>query len=78
MSENDQPCSKPWENYSLENLNSGGYRVEGAANWPAVFEAMKAACPQCGKALSQKTSTNATNAQPITPPDLAHKFTQVR
>lgn len=52
MSENDQPYSKPWESYSLANLNGGGYRVEGAADWPAVFEAMKPTCPQCGIALT--------------------------
>lgn len=52
MSENDQPYSRPLESYSLESLNGGGYRVEGAANWPTVFEAMKPTCPQCGKALT--------------------------
>lgn len=52
MSENDQPYSKPWESYSLENMSGGSFRIEGAADWPEVFEAMKPICPQCEKALT--------------------------
>lgn len=52
MGENDQPYSKPWESYSLENLGGGSFRVEGFAEWPAVFAALQPTCPQCGKVLS--------------------------
>ena len=52
MSENDQPYSKMWESYSLENLNGGSYSVEGFAEWPGVFAALKPTCPKCGLALA--------------------------
>ncbi len=51
MSENDQPYSKMYESYSLENLIGGSYRVDGFEEWPGVFEALKPKCPQCGKRL---------------------------
>jgi len=57
ISENDQPFSKSYENYSLGNLNSEGessYYVEGYALLPSVFEALKPICPQCGAKLSEK------------------------
>lgn len=54
MSENDQPYSKCWESYSLENLNGIRYSVDGTTDWPAVFEAMKPTCPQCGNELTQE------------------------
>ena len=52
MSENDQPFSKMYESYSLENLNGGSYRVDGFAKWPGVFEALKPTCPKCGAKLT--------------------------
>jgi len=57
MSENDQPFSKPYENYSLGNLNSEGestYYVEGYALLPSVLEVLKPTCPQCGSKLTEK------------------------
>ncbi len=52
MSENDQPYSKPWERYSLENLIGSGYSTDGYANLEKVFEKMRPRCPTCNRALS--------------------------
>lgn len=53
MSENDQPFSKQWESYSLENLEGGsGYDVEGFAKWDEVFNVLKPVCPKCKTALT--------------------------
>jgi len=52
MSENDQPYSKMYESYSLDNLTGGSYSVEGFSDWPKVFEAMKPSCPKCGNKLT--------------------------
>lgn len=54
MSENDQPYSKPYESYSLENLKGGSYRVEGFAEWKAVFSSIKPTCPKCGTELTEE------------------------
>jgi hypothetical protein len=51
MSENDQPYSKPYEHYSLENLNGNGFNIAGCANWDQVFSKMKPTCPSCGVEL---------------------------
>ena len=51
--ENDQPYSKPWEKYTLENLNGGSFYVEGFVDsWEKIFQELKPACSKCGKALS--------------------------
>jgi hypothetical protein len=52
MSENDQPFSKCWESYSLEDLNGDSYYVEGFADWPQVFNNLRPTCPVCGSQLS--------------------------
>ena len=53
MSENDQPYSKMYESYSLENINGGSYQVEGFAKWESVFAAIKPTCPNCGSQLTK-------------------------
>lgn len=58
MSENDQPFSKPWESYSLEDLKGNSEcSVEGFMNWETVFEKLQPVCPKCGKKLSIKNKT---------------------
>jgi hypothetical protein len=53
MSENDQPYSKPWERYRLEDVQGdSGYYVDGCATWEQVFEKLKPACPKCSRVLS--------------------------
>jgi hypothetical protein len=53
LSENDQPYTKPWESYSLENLNGGGSTyVEGHSDWKEVFQALSPVCPKCNATLS--------------------------
>ncbi len=52
-SENDQPYSKPYENYELEELSgSSGLSLEGCTDWEKVFEKLKPSCPKCGKKLA--------------------------
>lgn len=59
MSENDQPYSKSYENYSLVNLDGGGdYNVTHSANLDEVFDALKPLCPECKKPLSSVDLTN--------------------
>ena len=48
MSENDQPFSKQYESYTLENLNGNSFRIDGFAEWDRVFLEMKPQCPKCG------------------------------
>ena len=57
LRENDQPYSKMWESYSLENLDGGSYRVDGFADLPTVLAAIAPTCPKCG---SQLTAQNFT------------------
>lgn len=53
MSENDQPYSANWENYTLVRLNGGTHSVENrSAKWEEVFDKMKPVCPECGTALT--------------------------
>lgn len=52
MSENDQPYSKPYESYSLENLNGNGFNVAGSVKLDQVFCKMKPTCPSCGAELT--------------------------
>jgi len=54
MSENDQPYSKCYESYSLENLNGHTYQVEGFADWAKVFKEMAPTCPKCQSSLTPK------------------------
>ena len=51
MSENDQPYSKSWEKYTLEDLDGSGYYVEGFATFEEVFDNMRPRCPACGQIL---------------------------
>lgn len=53
MAENDQPYSRPYESYTLENLNGGSYSKQGSANWQIVFAALQPTCPRCGANLSR-------------------------
>ncbi len=62
MSENDQPYSKCWESYSLDNLNGSDYSVEGFAEWSTVFAEMKPTCPKCGTHLSVEHMAGAAGA----------------
>jgi hypothetical protein len=53
MSENDQPYSKSWESYTLENLNGvSDFSIEGCAKWEKVFEKLQPVCPKCNTALT--------------------------
>lgn len=55
MSENDQPYSSCWENYTLRNFKSNGvdsYEFSGAASWKMVFDKLKPICPACDRALT--------------------------
>ncbi len=54
MTENDQAYSKMYESYTLENLNGGSYSVDGFADWPKVFEALKPSYPMCGTSLTRQ------------------------
>ncbi len=51
LRENDQPYSSMWESYSLDNFNGGSHRVEGFADLPSVFAAIRPTCPSCGAKL---------------------------
>lgn len=53
MNENDQPFSKAYEYYTLENLNGNDYSVDGFAEWSSVFSAMKPIFPKCGTELTE-------------------------
>jgi hypothetical protein len=47
-SENDQPFSKQWEEYSISGFDGEGFYVDG---WTTVGDAllrMKPKCPKCG------------------------------
>lgn len=53
MSENDQPYSKPWEKYSLKELNGNcEWYTEGAADFETVIKNLNPSCPKCGKKLN--------------------------
>ena len=52
LSENDQPYSKNWERYTLEDFDGGSYSVDGSASMAEAFKAMKPTCPKCHKALT--------------------------
>ena len=54
MRENDQPYSKPWEGYSLDNLDGNCFNINGSACWVDFIEAMKPSCPQSKKKLTQE------------------------
>ena len=51
--ENDQPYSKCYESYTLENLEGQSYSVDGFANMEQVIEKMKPVCPKCKTELKQ-------------------------
>ena len=57
-SESDSPYSKPWEEYSLLDLNGkGNYHVNGFALLKDVFSELKPTCPSCGKPLTHHDHT---------------------
>lgn len=51
LSENDQPFSTMYQNYSLENLNGIAFSTT-SANLTVVFQKMKIKCPTCNKELT--------------------------
>jgi hypothetical protein len=51
--ENDQPYSKDWDSFSLENLNGNSFYSEQLIDWDVVFKNMKPVCPQCKKRLTR-------------------------
>lgn len=53
MSENDQPYSKPWEKYSLKELNGNcEWYTKGAADFETAIVNLNPSCPKCGKKLN--------------------------
>ena len=51
--ENDQPYSKAWEEYTLDDLSDrSGYNVEGFAKLADVFAHLELTCPKCGRVLT--------------------------
>ncbi len=60
MSENDQPYSKPYEQYSLENLNGSesSFYTKGFAKLEEVFQKLEPTCPKCDKLLSLEKHLN--------------------
>lgn len=53
MSKNDQPYSKPWEKYSLKELNGNcEWYTEGTADFKTVIKNLNPSCPKCGKKLN--------------------------
>lgn len=51
LTENDQPYSKIYEHYSLENLKGTSYNAS-SAGWEEFFEKSGIACPKCNKKLT--------------------------
>jgi hypothetical protein len=45
LSENDQPYSSNWEQYSLENLEGTTFTTRNVVTWETVFEKTGASCP---------------------------------
>jgi hypothetical protein len=49
-SENDQPYSALWEEYSLDGFSGGEITITSYADMPKdMLEALKPRCPQCGQ-----------------------------
>ncbi len=48
QSENDQPYSKQWENYSITGFDGDDYYIEGFASLEEAIQKMRPKCPSCG------------------------------
>lgn len=48
LSENDQPYSSSYADYSVDQLNGGNFRSDKHVNWDTVFEHIRPTCPKCG------------------------------
>ena len=49
QSENDQPYSKQWENYSITGFDGDGYYIEGFVSLEEAIQKMRLKCPSCGE-----------------------------
>lgn len=53
MTENDQPFSKPWESYRLDNVKGRTTNFDHSPTWDEVFEQVAPHCVECGHELNQ-------------------------
>ena len=51
LTENDQPYSKMYQNYTPENLEGDSFHTI-SAGWEEVFGKMRIICPTCKKQLT--------------------------
>jgi hypothetical protein len=56
MSENDQPYSKCWEKYVVEDLNSkrDHVNVDGSISVQEAVQLLEISCPICGRPITEK------------------------
>ena len=56
MSENDQPYSKCWEKYVVEDLNSkqDHIYVDGSISVQEAVQRLDISCPKCGRPITDK------------------------
>ena len=47
-SENDQPYSKQWEQWSISGFEGSGFYIEGYTTLQKALEKMEPKCPECG------------------------------
>jgi hypothetical protein len=60
ISENDQPFSGLWEEYSLSGFNGGSLTITSYADAPkSVLAALKSTCPECGETGKVKYAKRA-------------------
>ena len=53
LSENDQPYSEMWQNYTLEGLNGTSFYTE-SAGLEEAFAKRIVSCPKCRKRLTKQ------------------------
>lgn len=49
-SENDQPFSKQWEQYSISGFDGEGFYIDGYTTIQEALKRMNPKCPKCGEA----------------------------
>ncbi len=56
MSENDQPYSKCWEKYRVENFNSmrADVYVDGSISVDEAIARLSVTCPDCGASITHE------------------------
>lgn len=60
ISENDQPFSGLWEEYSLSGFSGGSLTITSYADAPkSVLAALKPTCPKCGQTGKVKYAKRA-------------------